>query len=51
MVVWLATIRVWMDDDSPDLARTMAALDRHLRRADRMVGGWPGMDGPQDKAA
>ena len=31
MVVWLATLRVWVRDDSPDLARTMAALDRHLR--------------------
>jgi len=51
MVVWLATLRVWIRDDSPDLARTMAALDRHLRRADRMVGGFPGTDGPISEAA
>ena len=51
MVVWLATLRVWVRDDSPDLARTMAALDRHLRRADRMVGGFPGTDGPLNEAA
>jgi len=51
MIVWLATLRVWIRDDSPDLARTMAALDRHLRRADRMVGGFPGTDGPLSEAA
>jgi len=33
--VWLKTLRVWLDDDSPDLARTMAALDRNLGRAGR----------------
>jgi AcrR family transcriptional regulator len=32
-VVWLATLRVWLRDDTSDLARTMAALDRNLRRA------------------
>lgn len=32
--VWLATIAVWVDDDSPDNARTMAALDRNLRRVE-----------------
>lgn len=32
--IYLATLRVWLRDDSPDLGRTMAALDRHLRRAD-----------------
>ncbi len=31
--IYLATLRVWLRDDSPDLGRTMAALDRHLRRA------------------
>lgn len=33
--VWLKTMRVWIDDDTPDLARTMAALDRNLGRAGR----------------
>lgn len=33
--VWARTFRVWLDDDTPDLARTMAALDRNLGRADR----------------
>jgi len=35
--VWLAALRVWRRDDSPDMARTMAALDRSLRRAERLV--------------
>lgn len=33
-VIWLATLRVWLADDSSDRARTMAALDRNLRRAE-----------------
>jgi AcrR family transcriptional regulator len=33
--VWAKTFRVWLDDDTPDLARTMAALDRNLGRAGR----------------
>jgi AcrR family transcriptional regulator len=33
--VWARTFRVWLDDDTPDLARTMAALDRNLGRAGR----------------
>ena len=35
-VVWLATARVWLRDDSEDGARTMAALDRNLARAERL---------------
>ena len=30
-------MRVWLDDDDPGLARTMAALDKRLRRAERAV--------------
>lgn len=35
LAVWLATLRIWLDDDSPDASRTMAALDRNLRRAEQ----------------
>ena len=35
--VWLATMRVWLRDDTQDLARTMAALDRNLRRAEQLA--------------
>ena len=31
------TLRVWLDDDDPDLGRTMAALDRALRRGERAM--------------
>ena len=31
---YLAVLRTYLDDDSPDLTRTMAALDRALRRAE-----------------
>ena len=34
--LWLATLRVWERDDSEDMARTMAALDKNLRRAERL---------------
>ena len=40
--VWMQTLRAWMRDDSPDLAGTMAALDRALDRAEwvgRLLGG------------
>ncbi len=41
-VVWLATLPVWLADDSPDQARTMAALDRNLRRAEGIAQRlWP----------
>jgi len=30
--------RVWSKDDSPDLTKTMAALDRALNRAEQIVG-------------
>jgi len=33
---YLSAMRVWQRDDSPDLARTMAALDARLRR----IEGW-----------
>ena len=42
--VWLATLHVWAGDDSPDHARTMAALDSNLRRVEpaaRLLAGLP----------
>jgi AcrR family transcriptional regulator len=40
--LYLAVLRVFLEDDSPDLARTMAALDRRLRRGE----SWVGVTGP-----
>src|SRR6516164_2313197 len=34
---YLSTMRVWQRDDSPDLARTMAALDARLRRIEHWL--------------
>jgi AcrR family transcriptional regulator len=35
---YLAAARVWITDDSPDLAPTMAALDQRLRGVERWFG-------------
>jgi AcrR family transcriptional regulator len=36
-LVWARVMRVWLHDDEPGLAPTMAALDKRLREAERMV--------------
>ena len=36
-LVWARAMRVWLRDDDPGRARTMAALDKQLRRAERAV--------------
>jgi len=36
--IYLATMRDWFRDDTADKARTMAALDGRLRRAERYAG-------------
>jgi AcrR family transcriptional regulator len=40
--VWLYVLRAWERDDSPDLSRTMAALDRALDRAMQAERSMPG---------
>ncbi len=47
LAVWLATLKIWLEDDSPDLSRTMAALDRNLRRAERAAMGLDRFSPPQ----
>jgi AcrR family transcriptional regulator len=37
-VLFARVLRVWVDDDDPGLARTMAALDRALARGQRWAG-------------
>jgi hypothetical protein len=34
-LIWARVLRVWLHDDDPGLARTMAALDKGLREAER----------------
>ena len=52
-LAYARTVRVWLDDDSPDLARTMAELDGNLRRIERVAGLRAGAtaDGASDEAA
>ncbi len=38
-VAYASVFRVWLDDDDPGHARTMAALDRRLRRGERALAG------------
>jgi AcrR family transcriptional regulator len=41
-VVYARAFRVWLDDDSADLGKTMAALDRGLAQAERWAAALPG---------
>ncbi|MGF1629951.1 MAG: TetR family transcriptional regulator [Kiloniellaceae bacterium] len=36
--IYLSAIRVWLRDDSDDMARTMAHLDKQLSRVDSLIG-------------
>jgi len=36
-MIFFRTMGVWLDDEDPGMARTMAALDRHLRDAERFL--------------
>jgi len=36
-MIFFRTMRVWLDDEDPGMARTMAALDRYLRDAERFM--------------
>jgi AcrR family transcriptional regulator len=36
--IYLSVLRVWLNDDSEDMAQTMSALDRALRRAEFLMG-------------
>ncbi len=47
-VVYLNAFRVWIDDDSPSLDRTMAALDKGLRYSERLVAMF-GLDDRQEE--
>ena len=37
-LIYLAVLRTWFNDDSEDMSRTMASLDRQLPRAERLLG-------------
>ncbi len=37
-LIYLLVLRTWVDDDSPDMAKTMATLDRRLSQAEQLAG-------------
>ena len=39
VLVYSNTMRTWLEDDDPALAKTMARLDRELRRGERVLEG------------
>jgi AcrR family transcriptional regulator len=46
--VYLAAFRVWLDEESQDLSKTMAVLDRQLDRAMSLIGGTFGRSRPSE---
>jgi AcrR family transcriptional regulator len=45
-LIYLTALRIWLRDDSADKARTMAALDRQLRRAEALINRCSGRTAP-----
>lgn len=41
-LIYLCTLQVWLGDDSEDMAKTMAALDRNLGRVDDLLSSLRG---------
>jgi AcrR family transcriptional regulator len=46
--VYLATFRVWLNEESQDLSKTMATLDKQLDRAMSLIGGTFGRSHPSE---
>lgn len=38
--IYLNVLRTWKEDDSPDMSKTMAALDRNLNRAEQVANSF-----------
>ncbi len=43
--------QAWRGDDAGDFAKTMASLDKNLRRAEEMFGRWAGFEGKKAEDA
>lgn len=48
--IYLATLRAWLGDDEKDNGKTMAFLDRALRRAEMVARSVPGAERPAGAA-
>lgn len=42
-LLYLATMRDWLNDDTADMSRTMAALDKRLNRVETLLGLCPAL--------
>ena len=49
--IYLSTMLVWLRDESADMSKTMAALDKRLRRAEAIMGGREDAAGNSQEAA
>ena len=49
--IYLATLRVWLRDETADMAKTMASLDGCLRRVEGLLRNLPGRRQSPDPAA
>lgn len=41
-LIYLSVLRVWLEDESEDMSKTMAVLDKRLKRAEELVNSLPG---------
>lgn len=46
VLAYMRVFRVWLGDEDPGLAKTMSALDRELRRGERVLTRLSGLRGP-----
>ena len=49
--IYVRVFNVWLDDDTPDLARTLAELDRRLQQAETAAGWSAGLRRSRASAA
>ena len=40
-LIYLAALRVWLKDDTQDFSRTMAQIDKNLKRAEALMSALP----------
>ena len=40
-LIYLSAVRVWLRDDTQDMSRTMAQIDKNLKRADSLMSALP----------
>jgi AcrR family transcriptional regulator len=43
-LAWIRVVGVWLDDSEPELSKTMAELDRELKRGERAVAAVEGLE-------